>query len=349
MVELFNSSIFNFNKRSLYICAAGFENRVRGIIENLPQNDNINFQYSFILQYNTHIKDNLSNLEYLEKKLGQLSLNRLLNVVIDIENLLLSFNNLKHNIALIEHKNLDTIYIDISGMTNFLIMIILKLIQETFPDKELFVFYTEADEYFPKIDEKDEILELSKKRDDESILKISERLQASGARETLIPVSFKGTFKEDFPIALIFLVGYEPARDIGLLETYRPNIVIPCYGTSPHEKFSWRTQFAINLHKNFAVFDEFSRLKEDKIISTFDIPKILVDLENIYNSEIEGNILFETFNVAITPQCSKLQAVATFLFCKKHPDVQAVFCLPGKFNPNRYSIGIGKSWYIHLV
>lgn len=348
MIKEFKLNLINNIKNSLYICAGGFEDRVRGVISTIQElNENV-FKYSFILEYNAHKEDNETNLEFLEKSLNKFSSNHLKNVIIDIDNLLFSRNNLKDRLEEIPQEKIDTVFLDISGMTNFLILLTMKMIYNIFYNKKIFILYTEAKIYYPKEEEKDEILLLAEKRDDESILKLSEKLQASGARETLILADFKGSFREDYPIALIFLVGYEPSRDIGLLETYRPNFVIPCYGDSPHEHFKWRTEFSLKLHDMFRVFEQYQHVKGNKTTSTFNIPEIIKDLERIYISDLEGKILYENFNVAISPQCSKLQTVATYLFCQSHPDVQVVFCLPGRYNPKRYSEGIGKSWLYEL-
>ncbi|MCK4352233.1 hypothetical protein KAW65_02375 [candidate division WOR-3 bacterium] len=348
MIQEFKPDLITNRKNSLYICAGGFEDRVKGIINILQKLNEKVFKYSFISEYTVHQEDNKENLDFLEDSLDKCSSYHLKNVKIDIDNLLFSRDNLTDRLKKIPREEIEAIFIDISGMTNFLILLILKMAHTIFYDKKIFILYTEAKNYYPKEDEQDEILTLAEKKDDESIMKLSEKLQASGARETLIPTDFKGSFKEDFPTTLIFFVGYEPSRAIGLLETYRPNVVIPCYGDSPHEYFKWRTQFSMKLHEKFRVFEQYPYLKKNKPISTFYISKIIDELEKTYISEIEGRILYENFNIAITPQCSKLQTVATYLFCQSHPDVQVVFCLPGKYNSKRYSEEIGRSWLYEL-
>lgn len=348
MIQRFQPDSVRNETNSLCIFAGGFENRVKGILNNFQKSREKVLKYSFILEYTTHKEANKENLHFLNQTLNKCSTYCLDNVVIDIDNLLISQNNLRDRLKEIPQDELGAIYVDISGMTNFAILLTLKIADTTFPDKRIFVLYTEAKNYYPTKDEKDEILTLAQKRDDQSIIKLSEKLQASGSRETLILTDFKGTFREDLPIALIFFVGYEPSRAIGLLETYRPHIVIPCYGESPHKYFEWRTKFSIDLHKKFGVFEHCPYLKKNIIVSTFDVPGIINELEKIYVSEVKGVALYEGFNIAITPQCSKLQTIATYLFCQLHPDVQVVFCLPGRYNPKRYSKGIGKSWVYPL-
>ncbi len=357
-IQEFTPDLIADKKNSLYICAAGFEDRVKGIVENLKEINGKVFKYSVILEYYSSIsykqtqkkkeflEKNKENLYFLQNSLRNLSANMLENIIIDIDSIVRTDDNFRNMLIDIPVPEIDSIFIDISGMANFLILLTLYQTSKIFHNKEIFVLYTEAQNYFPQKDEKDEILQLAEARTESSIMKLGELLGASGARETMILPYFKGYFKEDFPICLIFFVGYEPSRAIGLLDAYRPNIVITCYGVSPHEHFKWRTEFSKRLHTKLKVFEQYTY--SDIKISTFNIEEIISKLEDIYiSADLEGKILYENYNIAITPQCSKLQTMATYLFCQSHPDVQVVFCLPGLFNPKRYSEGIGKSWLLH--
>jgi len=354
-IKEFTPELIREKGNILYICAAGFEDRTRGIIESLQKNGDTVFKYSNILEYRSnlhselreggpeYLKKNKENLELLENTLKNLSENTLPNTIINIDDMLNTNNYLNKILQSIPSEEIDLIFIDISGMANFLILLSLHQLNKVFHNKKISILYTEAQNYFPEEGEKDEILQLAQRQSQDDVMKLAEILGASGARETLILPDFKGYFKEDFPICIIFFVGYEPSRAIGLLDTYRPHLVIACYGVSPHEHFRWRTEFSKELHRKLRVFDQYNSSSME--VSTFDIAEIISRLEEIYTSaDREGKILYENYNIAVTPQCSKLQTVATYFFCQSHPDTQVVFCLPGTFNPRRYSKGIGKRW-----
>jgi len=346
-IQEFNPDFIKQRGNPLYICAAGFEDRAVGIVKSLETPKVKIFRYSLILEYNTHKNENRGNLQFLQHSLEKLSFNLMDNTKIDIDDMLKTGNNLSNTLKKIPSEEIDSIFIDISGMTNFLILLALHRVNETFYGKEIFVLYAEAQDYYPKKGEMDEILKLVTRRQDGDIMELSKKLGTSGARETLILPDFKGYFKEDYPICLIFFAGYEPSRAIGLIETYRPNLIIACYGVSPHKHFRQRTKFSKDLHTEFKVFKQYKHV--DMEVSTFNIQKIVSKLEKIYTSaDNEGGILYEKYNIAISPQCSKLQALATYLFSLRHPDVQVVFCLPGAFNPKRYSEKIGKMWMYKL-
>lgn len=336
--EIFNPDFFKDKRNSLYICAAGFEDRTLGIARHLKKE---RFTYSLIFEYITQKEENEPNLKILKNSLKKLSDKKPLISPADPDNPLATQQNLVERLKSIPKENITHVFIDISGMTNSLILQTLSDVNRLFWDKTLYVLYTEAESYYPTKEEGKEIYKSIKKED---IEKLGTIFSSSGAKETFILSNFKGKFKDYLPICLIFFVGYEPIRSRGLIEQYCPNLVIVCYGESPHNKFKWRSDFSRKIHKE--VFKNYPHIDSKNInnedLSTFEITDILKKLERIYSS------FYENYNICITPQCSKLQAVATYLFTLTYPDVQILFCLPGSFNPKRYSKGIGTSYVINL-
>ncbi len=344
-IEDFKLAYIKEKSESLYICAGGFEDRSRAVVDKLIDTDAKFFKYSLIFEYSVHEIDNKYNLEFLKNNLLKISHIQLKNSMVDIENIYQTKANLNERLKKISLDEINTIFIDISGMANSLILLTLHEVEKIFPYKEKIILYAEADIYYPTIDEKDEIIGLMESDNEMDILKLGEKLGTSGAREVVILPDFKGYFNANIPICLIFFVGYEPSRAAGFLDAYRPNMIVACYGVSPHEKFVWRTEFSKELHKK--LFKEFERVEES--VSTFNISKIVLDLEKIHRSiDNMGRTLFEHYNIAIAPQCSKLQTVAIYLFSQIHPDVQVALSFPGKFNPERYSKGIGRIWIYNL-
>lgn len=344
-VEKFELEFIKERGNSLYICAGGFEDRSRAIVEKLKDTGEKFFKYSLILEYSIHKEDNKPNLEFIQANLPKISHHLLNNTTVNIEDNYQTKTNVIEAFKKIPPEDIETVFIDISGMANSIILLIIHQAQKLFLGKEVVILYAEADIYYPPQEKRAEIERLMKSDDEKDILKLGEELGASGTREVIILPGFKGYFVENKPICLIFFVGYEPSRAAGLLDTYRPNMVVVCYGVSPHEKFKWRTEFSKKLH--IKLFEEFKHAEE--YISTFDISEIVDELDRIYkSSDNRRHTLYEYYNIAVTPQCSKLQAVAAYLFSQMHPDVQIVFCFPGKFNPERYSEGIGELWIYKL-
>lgn len=340
-VKIFNPDFFKDKKDSLYICAGGFEDRTLGTVKQLKGKS---FAHSLIFEYTTQKEDNEPNLQTLKNYLKELSDKGPLISDADPDNPLTTQQNLVERLKGIPKEKITHVFIDISGMTNALILQTLSDVNKLFWDKNLYVLYTEAENYYPIKEEEEKIYKIIKDEDDENIEKFGITFSSSGAKETFILPDFKGKFKDYLPICLIFFVGYEPIRSKGLIEQYCPNLVIVCYGESPHNKFKWRADFSRKIHKdvfeNYPHIDSKNIIKED--FSTFEIADILEKLGKIYTT------FYEDYNICITPQCSKLQSVATYLFTLTHPDVQILFCLPGSFNPERYSKEIGNSYIINL-
>lgn len=345
-IEEYKLEFIKERPNSLYICAAGFEDRSCAIIENLKDVGEKFFKYSLVIEYSIHKEDNKPNLEFIQTNVPKIS-HHLLgdNITVDIDNIYQTKTNIMESFKKIPPDDIETVFIDISGMANFLILLSIHHAKKIFFDKEIVILYAEAEIYYPTKEKRDEITRLMKSDEEKDILKLGEELGASGTREVIILPDFKGYFAENKPICLIFFIGYEPSRAAGLLDAYRPNMIVACYGVSPHEKFKWRTELSKELHTQLLKEFEYA----EKYVSTFDISKTVRDIDTIYKStDNNGNTLYEYYNIAVTPQCSKLQTVATYLFFQMHPDIQIVFCFPGKFNPERYSKGIGKQWIYKL-
>ena len=63
-------------------------------------------------------------------------------------------------------------------------------------------------------------------------------------------------------------------------------------------------------------------------------------LEQIYEKYCETN------NITVVPLGSKMQTLAALLFAEKHPDVKLLIPIPKKYDPRRYSEGVGKTYEV---
>jgi hypothetical protein len=59
-------------------------------------------------------------------------------------------------------------------------------------------------------------------------------------------------------------------------------------------------------------------------------------------------MLYDNHNICISPINSKMQTVATYLIWEMFRDIQLVFPMPIKYLANRFSSGIGQTYYIEL-
>jgi hypothetical protein len=166
----------------------------------------------------------------------------------------------------------------------------------------------------------------------------AEYLQSAGLKEVQILPEFAGNFRPGSQTCLIIFVGYEPNRIKGLIDIYAPSAMLVLYGRSPHHGFSWRTRLSHELHE-----DLFSQwLVRRAEVSTLEVDQILKALEE------EFSTIREHYDVAIAPQCGKMQALAAYLFWRRHPEVQMLFTSPVRFNPSNYSEGTGRTFVYEI-
>ena len=135
------------------------------------------------------------------------------------------------------------------------------------------------------------------------------------------------------------MAGYEPNRVQGLIDDYAPHAIVVFYGKSPHRKLYGRQDLSIALHKD--LFDGW-RYKEISNLSTLEVEEILNTLETEYQK------LRSKYDVAIASQCSKMQTVTSYIFWKKHPEIQLVFTTAVRIEPKRYSRGEGRTFQFNL-
>ena len=88
-IDEFKLEFIKERSDSLYICAAGFEDRSRAIVERLKDRRENFFKYSLILEYSDtkHKEYNKPNLEFIQSTLPQISCRLLENAIVDIDHI----------------------------------------------------------------------------------------------------------------------------------------------------------------------------------------------------------------------------------------------------------------------
>ena len=305
----------------LLVCAGGFEDRAIAFARKLPRR-RCAIEDSLILRYQSQKEDNETNLNELTQLLESAIGKKPHFVSVNADNPIQSCLGIKTAIEKAARglRNRAT-FIDISGMTN--LWAISSIHTSLSLGLKTSVIYTEARWYYPPKTEKHKIVRAwNEKYYDE----VSKYLQSAGLRAVHIPPEFVGNFRPGKQACLIIFVGYEPNRTEGLIDDYAPGALIVFYGKSPRPEMEWRTQLSKDLHKE--LFSKW-HVREAEI-STLLTNNILCTLEEQFE------ILKEKYDIAIAPQCSKMQAVASYLFWRDHPEVQLLFTSPVRFNPERY-------------
>lgn len=315
----------------LLILAAGFEERGIKFIKEFKFLNCL--KEIIVLKYSTHELDNKKNLDIISSISEQLLGKPHMICEISTSDVKQNSKNLEFDIKSINSEIKD-ILIDISSMTHFLIFQTINSVQSLLPASSIRIVYTEANEYFPGPEEEIKFLDQIRKGS------IAEDILSHSLRDVFILKEFVGNFKTNLPICLLMLIGYEVYRTEGIIEQYAPSRIVFFYGKSPVDKFSKRAEFSKNLH-NLKGITQLVPAREEEI-STLYIEEMLNKLDYFYD------LYAHNYNICIAPQCSKMQAIASYLFCKKHKDVQAVFTQPVSFNVKNYSKG-SRITYEYLI
>jgi len=229
--------------------------------------------------------------------------------------------------------NVSKIATDISGMPAYVIFAILNVIREQHPYQNQLIFYTSASVYTPSKAEYDA---LSARQPDE--IEYIPSSMALGMSENKIFEPFGGYRSGNSKSCLALFAGYEPHRSSGVVDAVNPTIMPLMYGKPPSKELEWRLDLSRRLHQKF----ERTRRCAVEMVSTQNINECLAVLEEYYN------YIIGDYELTISPVCSKLQTIASFIFWERYPEVQITFPLPIGYDPQRSPKGIGETYVLEI-
>jgi hypothetical protein len=330
-------SKYDFQKRteaSLLICCAGFEVRSLAFLRRLRKNL-CKIDYIVQIKYISQKVDNDANYELMKKEIARIYSNKPDIVEVDNDKPQQAFDSVRRRVINVGSKwPSGQAIIDISGMTHLLAMACLDGCVSA--GLRVSVVYTEAETYYPLKSEQLKLVRAWKAQDYQTAEKY---LQSTALKSVDIVPEMQGNFRPGKPLCLFVFAGYEPNRLEGLVNAYAPGALIVIYGKSPHSRtLNWRTKLSKDLHRD--LFRGW--LMREIETSTLNVHAVLNTLET------EFQAVGFRYDVAITPHCSKMQAIALYLFWRKHPEVQIVFTSPVRFNAKHYSRGSGRTFEFPL-
>ncbi len=243
-------------------------------------------------------------------------------------------------------------YVDVSGFPAHAICSVLHVIRQRFPTKSMGIVYSSAEKYFPT---HKEYLDLIEKlaRENESPLDLAEGVAVGKELERIdflpptmalemsdnyIPKTFMGHRSQQGYTCLVVFAGYEVHRSGGAIDNINPGKLVLMYGRPGESDLGWRVDLSRQLHKKY----EQSMNCAVEFSSTLNMKESLNILEEYYNH------LFDDHDFAVSPVCSKMQSVATYLFWEKYPEVQLVFPQPIGFDPERAPQGVGQIYLTYI-
>ncbi len=315
----------------LLIVAAGFEDRAIAGAVRLGKSL-ARFSGVVLVQYTAGLPGNDAHYDQLNRLLKEQGAAVEGTIVIDRSKPVLAHRQLREGIAnVVARKQPRRAWLDISGLSSLLIVTGLHELRRL--HVPVSILYSEADEYLPKQSEYERV-----KTDSDQHFELSEALLQSATLSGLyILPDFAGSTRANKPACLFEFAGFEPHRATGLIDDYAPAAVVVFYGRSPYEDLAWRTKMSRDLHRGL-----FSRWHvREAETSTLQVEQILSDLE------AQFAVLRASYDIAIAPQCSKMQVVATYLFWLRHPEVQLIFTSPAAYT--RHPAGFRRTYQLDLA
>lgn len=225
-------------------------------------------------------------------------------------------------------------HIDISGFPLFAVCQVLRIIRVNCPTVEQKIIYTSASKYFPL---EEECRKLMSKSTHSEIDYIPSGLSLEMA-ENLFLEPFSGYRSNESSSCLAVFCGYEVHRSAGVIDNLNPAKLLLIYGKPGNSDFDWRLDYSKQIHHRYEV----TRNVAKETVNTRDIKKSLDILEDYYS------YLYDDHDLSVSPVCSKMQAVASYLFWENNNEVQLVFPVPIGHSVSKRAIGIDSTYVVSL-
>lgn len=224
------------------------------------------------------------------------------------------------------------IIIDISGMSKYLIVILLDILKEFVGN--VIVIYSEAETYYPTREE----FEFKKNE-----LPITPSFLTKDVYKIALTTSLSSIAMQNSPLLMIAFPTFNYKELMALLNELTPQYLIEFEGIPHKENNMWRLDAVQWINRNI---DKDFILNIDEIIheelSTFNYRGTVAALDEIcrkYNY---------THKCVIAPTGSKLQTVGVFVFKQLHPEIQIVYPVTKEF-AEEYTEGCTDIWVINFL
>lgn len=316
-------------KDSIYIGIAGFEDRCFKFLEEfnkngLKLNRVIGIKYEPIDE-----KNKVDDFEKLAIKATNES--KLEWMIYDRHNP----EDFSNSIKLMEKLlgSSENAIIDISGMSKFLIVILLYGLRN-YPGN-IYVIYCEANVYFPQ---EEDYKSLKDKLPEETPSFLTTNVYKIVTTTELSSISMQG-----YPLLIIAFPTFNYKEMYALLNEITPQYLFKIDGIPREENNQWRLEAIRWINKK--IYSDFvPRIRiDEKESSTFNYIQTIEVLDEIYNNSQYKY----THKCIIAPTGSKLQTLGVLFFKQMYPEIQLVYPVTAKFS-EEYTKGCKNIWYIEF-
>lgn len=319
-------------KCAALILAAGYEDRARAFLDKIWPADLSNV---IVLRYASPPEENEKAFSWMLKKLktgGRQP--KISTIPFNFRKTVELAELLEVTLRKIPDDSGDSLWVDISGLTNYAICVVLYTCRKVFPFKAVKLFYTDADEYFPS---ESDYRQWSERGKSGNLRDLTPSLTSEMSTNLILDIFSGFTLRKD-PTCLILFAGYEKHRSIGVIESVNPSKLVIIHGVPPEAGAGWRPQMSKELHETLVT----ERVRAEEECSLLDVGENIRLLSEYYE------MLYDDHNICIAPICGKMQAVATYLVWERFRDIQLNFPLPVHYLALRSSRGVRGTYHLQL-
>lgn len=225
------------------------------------------------------------------------------------------------------------VIVDISGMSKFLILILLDELKK-YP-VNIDIIYSEAELYYPTEREY-----RSKKEDFKN--NVPPSFLTTNVYRIVTTTNFSSNSMQGYPLLIIAFPTFNYRDTYTLLNSLTPQYLIEIEGVPREDKNLWRKEAIHQINKRLA--DDFDPNIEGiscKAVSTFKYVETITTLSRCYDE------YKYTHKCIIAPTGSKMQALGLFFFKQINPDVHIVYPVTEHFS-DLYTKGFKEIWHIRF-
>lgn len=228
---------------------------------------------------------------------------------------------------LIDDYTSDKIVIDISGMSKYLIMLVLEILSGK--EKEIVIFYAEADVYHPTKNHFEQEWE-PEPEDTPAFLTYD-------IYDVVTSPALSSLTKSGQPAIIIAFPSFNYKKMVALASELSPHLLISIEGVPNHEEDHWRKEAIGDLNREVESYVS----TRTETASTFDYEETYEVLSDLYREYADA------YRLILSPTGSKLQTVASSLFRLTYSDIQIVYPVMTEFDED-YTEGWKETWGIDL-
>lgn len=314
----------------VFVAAAGFEDRAAAFINKAKFSDEA---ICILTYFDNDIEENGDvERKFHETARKKFNKNNLHFPRLNLDRID-SFKAKIRDLVLDLPQKSTSVWIDISGFPSYAICAVIEEFRSCRPYEPINIIYTSALQYSPTFEQYQKIDEMDGFE--------TSSLPQSMAMEMSKPLTFEpfsGRLSGESQSCLALFAGYEPHRSAGIIEAINPSMLLLIYGIPSDPSFSWRESLSRKLHGRF----ERTRRRAVEMVGTQDVAEALRILEEYYN------FLIDDYNLIISPICSKMQVIASYLFWEKYQEVKLTFPLPIGYNPDFCPVGVANTYHLHI-